>query len=360
MRRILAVALKEWRFQVRGGLWFLVLVQPVLLCVVWGYCASLDLRDVKLSVLDLSQSSESRALVRQFAASGAFQVADRPTSLGQVQRALESGEASMALVVPPRFASDLQRGRPALELVSDGTDPNVSSLGVSYAVATARAALALEPLPSSSLRAWYNPSLRSPDLLLLGAICYNLAWLLMYPAHSLMDERERGTMAGLGATPLSSVQLWLGMQLAMGAIALWGTLTQIALIVGIAGVPLRGDPWLLLGGLGLFAFVHINVGCAMPLVARNAGQRTLYGLTGVFLAMSVAGFLIPQPFLPEWTRPIAEAVPLKHGLVFIRAVFLKGARFSSVVRELSALAVMAAASSALALYSLRRLLRGAA
>jgi ABC-2 type transport system permease protein len=360
MRRALAVAKKEWRFRVRGNLWFLVLVQPILFCLVWGFCASLDLRDVRLSVLDQSESSQSRSLVRQFDASGAFQVVQRARSLGQVERALESGEASMALLIPARFAVDERRGRPAVQLVSDGTDPNIATLGVSYGVAVAREALAVERLPRPALRAWYNPSLRSPDLLLLGAICYNLFWLLMYPAHSLMDERERGTMNGLGATPLSAAELWLGVQLAIGAVGLLGTLMQVGLIVGLAGVPLRGDLWLLFGGMFLFAFVHINLGCAMPLIARNGGQRTLYGLVGVFLAMSVAGFLIPQPFLPGWTRPLAELVPLKHGLLFIRAVFLKGAGLASVARELTALTMAAAVTSVVALFSLHRLLRGAA
>jgi ABC-2 type transport system permease protein len=355
--RILAVARKEWRYRVRGNLWFLVLVQPLMFSLVWGMCASLDLRDIKLTTLDLSQSSDSRALMRQFEGSGAFQMTRPQTSLPGLEWALYSGEASMAVIVPPGFAADVRRGRPSLQVVSDGTDPNVSSLGVSYAVATAEAALSPEPPSGSSLRVWYNASLRSADLLLLGAVCYNLLWLLMYPAHSLMEERERGTMAVLGATPLSAVELWLGIQLAIGAVALWGTLTQLGMIILVADVPLRGNPALLLGGLLLFAFLHINLGCALPLIAHTHGQRTLYGLFGVFMTLSVAGFLIPQGYLPAWTQPIAEWLPLKHGLVFIRAVFLKGADAAATARELKILAAGAAATSVVALFGLKRLLR---
>jgi ABC-type multidrug transport system permease subunit len=179
----------------------------------------------------------------------------------------------------------------------------------------------------------------------------------MYPAHSLMDERERGLMAMLGSTPLRPVELWLGVAAPTLIIAMGGTLTQIALMRFAAGVPLRGDPALLLAGLALFALIHVNLGCLMPLVAKNGSQRTLYGLVLVFLLLSISGFLIPQAFLPAWTRRIAEAVPLKHGLVFARAVFLKGVGAHALARELTALGIAAAATSAGALAGLRALLR---
>jgi ABC-2 type transport system permease protein len=361
---VLAVARKEWRFRARSNFWFLVLVQPAMFCLVWGFCASLDLRDVHLAVLDESNSQESRTLVRRFDTSGAFELVERATSFGELEQTLADGTTSMALVVPPAFPRELSRGRAApLEVITDGTDPTVSTLGVSYALATAEAAIGeLRPsaaprsAPASSLRAWYNPSLRSRDLLLIGAICYNLVWLFVYPASALIQAYEGGMLAALGATPLGAGELWLGIVLSNVAIALLSALTQIVLLIVVAGVPMRGDPSLLLLGLTVLALIHINLGCVLPRFAKNNGQVTLYGLVLMFLMMSISGFLIPSSFLPSWTRPIAELVPLHHGLVFVRAVFLKGVRADALAHQLTALSTAAAISSVVALGSLHSLL----
>ena len=70
MRRAGAVARKQWRYLSRTNLLYLVFTQPLIFCLVWGYCASLDLRDAPLAVLDQSRSPESRALLRELDRSG--------------------------------------------------------------------------------------------------------------------------------------------------------------------------------------------------------------------------------------------------------------------------------------------------
>jgi ABC-2 type transport system permease protein len=364
VRPALAVARNEWRNQRRRQFTFLVLIQPAIWSLVWGVCVSLELLDAPLVVLDLSQSAESRTLLRDFAASGAFRVAREAADDSAFASALESGEAGLGLIVGQRFARDLRRRpEPALQLVADGTDPNMAGLGLARASAIVRASVArlrgTASVERPHARAWYNPDLRSRDLLLLGAICYNLMWFLVYPATSLMDERERGTLDALRASPLRPAELWLGLVGPHLVLALWGGLVQIALACALGGVPFRGNPALLLGVLALLGLSHLNLGCLLPLVAKDASQRTLYALIFLILCLALSGFLLPLPHLPDWARAVADFVPLRYGLTAVRAVFLKGASAGRISRELWALGAFVIATSAAAWLSLRSLLRPA-
>jgi ABC-2 type transport system permease protein len=364
VKRALAVARKEWRAQRRRQLLFLVLIQPAIFCLVWGFCVSLDLLDAPLVVLDLSRSSESRALVRDFDASGVFRVAREAADDGAFADALESGEAGLGVIVGQRFALDLRRRpEPAVQLVADGTDPNLAGLGLARASAVVRASVARlrggAQTEGPHARAWFNPDLRSRDLLLLGALCYNLLWFLVYPATSLMDERERGTLEALRASPLRAVELWLGVLGPHLLLVLWGCLVQIGLACTLGGVAFRGNPALLLGVIALSAVAHLNLGCLMPLIAKEPSQRTLYGLIFVFLCIALSGFLLPLPYLPDWAHAAAQWVPLRYALTAVRAVFLKGSTAAQISRELWALAAFALATSAAAWLAMRALLRPA-
>jgi len=370
MRRAMAIARKEWRHLSRTSLLYLVLTQPLIFCLVWGFSASLDVERVPLSVLDMARSPESRALVRELEGSGTFRVVERAASMAEVERSLESGEAGMALLVPARFGFRLGRGRSGMALVADGTDPNLANLGLSYGGRVMAEAVAgrgplrergAPPLAkSASIRVWYNPSLRSRDVLLLGAICFNLMWFLAYPAFALLREREAGTFGVLGSTPLSPVSLWFGTILPYLAVALWGTLVQVGLTVFAAGVPFRGEGWVLLLGLALFSLAYLNLGCSLPLLLSRTAHATAVRLLIVFVTMAAAGYLLPISSLPASVRWTAELLPLKHALVLLRALFQKGSGAAEVAGELAALAAFAAVSSLTALAAARRLLRSGA
>jgi hypothetical protein len=60
--------------------------------------------------------------VRSLEATGFYDLVGDARSYEDISRALGSGEARAALVVPARYASDLARGRPtSVQLVVDGS-----------------------------------------------------------------------------------------------------------------------------------------------------------------------------------------------------------------------------------------------
>jgi ABC-2 type transport system permease protein len=354
MNAVWAVAARVLRHRLRESFLFLVVLQPLLFCVVWGFCASLDLVDAGVVVLDLSGTGDGRRVERALAASGTLRNSGRVATVDDLSLRLASGDASLGVVVFPA-----QRSAPAALVVADGTDATIATLGVAHAVRVVGAAL--EPADVAArppaVRSWHSRSPRSADLLLLGALLYNLVWFFAYPATSLSAERDRGQLSRLALTPLRCRDLWLGTLVSHVAVALWGTLIQVGLVVGVVGVPLRGHAALLFLGLVLVAIIHVNLGFVLAAVARTAAQRTLGQLLLIFVLIAVSGFLIPLAYLPPAIQTLAEWVPLTQALRFVRAVFLRGAGLADVAGELQALVGFTAATSAVALLATSRLLR---
>jgi ABC-type multidrug transport system permease subunit len=359
-RRCLAMMVKEWKNVARRDLIFLVLIQPVIWCLVWGFCASLELRQARISVLDQDGTAASRAVARSLEASGRFVVTQRARTLDEVRHGLASGGVSAALIIPPTFERDRRSGdHAALGLVVDGTDPVVTTTGLAYAVSSANAALdgaGAGAAPPASLRALYNRSLRSIDLLLLGALCYNLIFFACYPAQSLLDERKSGTLVPLAASPVGTFELWLGTIAPNAVIALWGTFVQIGVLTTIGGVAFRGNGWVLVVALMLITYVSMNFGCLLAIISGTNSRLTIYNIAIMLVMMIFAGFLVPSSYLPGWAQSIGEAVPLTHGLTVVRAIFQKGAGFAELSRPLGILALMAAVLTVLALLCVRSLL----
>src|SRR5215470_9131914 len=110
MRRIIAQCRKELTQILRDRLALsLALLLPLILLYLMGVAISLTVKDISIVVQDLDQTPLSRQYVSAFRSSLTFHVDPLPVS-EQPWKALESGKARGALIIPKNFERDLQRG----------------------------------------------------------------------------------------------------------------------------------------------------------------------------------------------------------------------------------------------------------
>ena len=72
----------------------------------------------------------------------------------------------------------------------------------------------------------------------------------------------------------------------------------------------------------------------------------------IFLLMS--GIFTPVDAMPEWAQAMAQLNPVKHFVVLIRAVLVRGAGFVDVLPELGTLAVYGVVILSLAVRQYKR------
>jgi len=78
---------------------------------------------------DLDKSAESRALINSFTNSGYFTVRYATDDYNAVQGYLDDNKATMALVIPPKFADKiLRREQATIQVLLDGSEGNTTAI----------------------------------------------------------------------------------------------------------------------------------------------------------------------------------------------------------------------------------------
>ena len=88
----------------------MMVVLPLLQLILFGYAINTDVRHMPTVVFDQDGTAASRALAEQLRATGFYDLAGSVRSYEDVELALRRGVARVALVVPPRYGSDVASG----------------------------------------------------------------------------------------------------------------------------------------------------------------------------------------------------------------------------------------------------------
>jgi ABC-2 type transport system permease protein len=343
MRRIWFVMWKEViELRQDPRIFGIIFIAPVLQLAVLGYAATTDVRNVPIVIVDADRSAGSQDLVSRFTGSGIFELVGVVSDLQQVDRYLESGDAWMALAIPPHYGENVAAGRTAtLQVVADGSDANSTSIAMGYAtnlitgyaeemVAQRRSAAAPAAAMGGSIeprvRVWFNPTLESRYFMLPGIFALLLLVVTSnLSSMAIVREREIGTLEQLNVTPLGRLELIVGKLLPYGIIGLIDVLIVLIVIVFWFQVPLRGSFWLLFAMSVIYLLTTLGLGLFTSTISHTQ-QQAMMTSTFFFLIpmMYLSGFVFPIENMPDVIQPITYLIPLRYFVVILRGIFLKG------------------------------------
>ena len=308
----------------------ILFLAPVIQLTILGYAATTDVRRVELAVCDLDHTAASRELVDAFTSSTYFRRVATVDDQRDFDPWLESGRARIALTIPYGFGADRSVGRPTqVQLLADGSDAMVSTLGLSYAQGVLRDAaraggvtVPLELLP----KVLYNPDLLSRNFMVPGVLAMIIMIMtMMLSSMALVRETELGTMEQLLVTPLSPGSIIVGKLVPYALVGTVEILTALPVVLFWFRVPLRGS----LATLALltlpFMLCTLSLGLLVSTLARTQQQAMMIA-TFVFMLPQIylSGFVFPIQNMPEIFQWITYAVPLRYYVIVLRGVFLKG------------------------------------
>lgn len=370
MNGLFRVLLKEFQ-QLRRDRQMIpaLILGPMIQLLALGYAANTDVTRVPLLLVDRDRTAASRDLLERFTASGYFELAGVEADVRDIEPWLVDGRAQVALVVGAGYGESVAAGRPpAIQVIADGTDSNSALLGLGYASrivsGVTREAIRLRvqatigaAAPAGRIdlapRVFYNPDLRSRWFYVPAILAMTLMLTAMIlPSMAVVREKEIGTLEQILVTPLRPWQLIVGKLLPFFVIGILNLLLVTALVVGLFGVPIRGNlatlvlltvPFLLtLLGLGMFASTAV----------RNQQQAMM---SSIFLLMVpmiyLSGLLFPIENMPRAIQIATYAIPVRYYAIILRGVFLKGAGLETLWPETAVLTLFGL--TALGLASLR-------
>ncbi len=256
--------------------------------------------------------------------------------------AVESGSASVAVVLPAGFAS---AASPAITVVTRGLDPSgdATRLGaLQKALLSASTAAAGLHLPTIQHATIYGSPSDDPMTTFAPAIVAFFAYFFVYllTGVSFLRERTGGTLERLMATPVSSGEVVTGYTLGFGMFAtiqvallmLWvlGTVHVAALgplpafSLGL-GIDSGGSPAIAFLVVVLLAVGAVSLGIFLSTFARTELQIIQFIPIVLVPQALLSGVLFPVSSLPSVIQPFVSIMPLSYAVDGLRQVLIRGA-----------------------------------
>jgi ABC-2 type transport system permease protein len=310
----------------------LMIVQPIILLVVFGYAASFDVETAPTLVVGAQAESVS-GMLPEF-----FDVTDTRPEDGRAEAidALRRGEFSAAIVAEVDApvllldGSELFTARSAVTLVSQVPD-------------------APEP------EVLFNPDLETPPIMvpaLAGMILVFIGTIVT--SLGVVRERQAGTMEQLAVMPLRPRDVFVGKIGPYFLVAAIDLLIVLLAGIWIFDVPFEGSFVTMGVGAILFLFVTLGIGVLISTVSENQGQAIQLALIFLLPQVLLSGMMFPLEAMPTVIRWIGYTLPLTYFIEIARGVMVRGAPFDSLLMPLGMLALLGLAAFSLAVLRFRR------
>jgi len=330
---------------------------PIFQLIVFGYAANLDVKHVRVAVRDLDQSVDSRELIARLESSKYFDMVAFPQTPKEIEDLVKKGDITISIEIPSGFSRKVKKGdTAAIQIILDGTESNTAMIALGYLgqiISDYSNTMLLERLNRSGMigfeeagveiepRTWFNPNLESRYFYVPGVIA-SIAFLIpiILTAQAIVREREIGTLEQIMVTPIRPWELMVGKTIPFALIGLLDAIMIAILGVFWFGVPLRGNPLILLLGNLLFLMSSVGIGLFISTISSTQQQAQISTFFFMIPAFILSGFAFQIENMPEWLQYVTYINPLRYFIIIIRGVFLKGVGLHILWPEIIALAIL--------------------
>ena len=359
--RVWAVARKEFIHVIRDprslGMGIAI---PMLLLLLFGYALTLDVDNVPLVVWDQSESPASRQLVSGFLGSRYFLLRSYVHNYPEVEQAVDSGRALMALIIPRDFSGRIESGRLApVQIIADGSDSNTATIAMGYADVVALAysqGVAVNTLRRTGgrmiqtpvdlrPRVWFNADMESKNYIVPGLIAVIMMVIAaLLTSLTVAREWESGTMEQLISTPLKGSELILGKLLPYFAIGMLDVLLAVVMGQFLFRVPLSGNVALLFAMAAIFLAGALSLGMVISIVTKSQLLASQLAMVLTFLpSFLLSGFMYAIGNMPHAIQLVTYLIPARYFVALLKGIYLKGIGLEILALEAGLLTVFGAA-----------------
>ena len=338
---------------------------PMLLLVLFGYALTLDVDEVPMVVWDQSESQVSREFISRFEGSHYFSLKGYARNYRELEQAIDSGRAFMALIIPTDFARRIESGRLApVQLIVDGSDSNTATIAIGYVDAVAQTysqdvaireiqrigGRTLHPPVDIQTRAWFNADMESKNYIIPGLIAVIMMVIAaLLTSLTVAREWERGTMEQLISTPVTSQELILGKLIPYFAIGMFDVLLAVLMGEYLFKVPLRGNVGLLFGMAAVFLAGALSLGMAISILTKSQLLASQLAMVLTFLpSFLLSDFMYAISNMPKVIQIITYMIPARYFVTILKGIYLKGVGLEILALEAGLLTIFGVAMMVLA------------
>jgi ABC-2 type transport system permease protein len=348
MNRFLAIVEREMRKFFRSPvLMIMSMMLPLVQLVILGNAFGGKVRGARVAVVDYDHGPQS-VKIREAFDSIAVNIATFTTvnydDENKAREDVRTGKVDAAVVIPAQYSRRVYaQDAPRIGLVVDNSDQFMSA-SLTSEMQSLVDALNQPVIPQRVVK---NIALETVELypyveymkyLLAGSIALAMYISVMIGGGMLyIDDKARGVHEGYLVTPISKLELVMGLNVA-GAIkaVLSGiSLTVIGSLMAGLGVIFHPDALLNLFLLILGTSLAFNgmMFLMMVRVDDPLVPRAMFGVLNTLLFFP-SGAIYPIAAFPKWLRAIAIVDPFTYAIHGFKSILLKDGGFVSIERDL--------------------------
>lgn len=350
INRVRALFVKESLQIIRDPSSILIaVVLPLILLFMMGYAISLDSKNIPVGVVIEKSSKYSSSLLSSFYNSKSFSV-EVNNDRRYFEQKIQEGKIRAIIIIPATFAADIAKGKQSIQILADGTEPNIAGYVQKYTSGLWQNWLIQEGLDKKAQniqinfesRYWFNAPLLSSYFLLPGSIAIILTLIgTMLTALVVAREWERSTMEAIMSTPITIGELIVGKILPYFVLGLMSAFICVVIAIGWFGIPFRGSFLLLFITSSIYLFPSLSLGLLISTIAKNqfvAAQASL--LAGFLPAFLLSGFIFQISSMPQWLQYITYILPARYFVEILQTLFLTGNIYEVIIPNVIAMLIV--------------------
>jgi len=321
----------------------IIFALPTIQILLFGFVVSMDIKNVKVGILDNSKDDVTRAIIQKIEATEKFKITEMIYTSEQIDQAFKKGTINCAIIFEDEFGSKLKKERKAnIALILDGSEPNTANLTANYTSSIIRK-YQEENMPidlkitqiKPETRMHYNPELKSAYMFVPGVISLILLLIcVLMTSVTITREKEFGSMEVLLVSPLRPIQIIIGKVAPYLILGFIDVIVILLMSSFVFELPIKGSLLLLLGESLLFIALALSLGIFISTIAKNMQQAMFISLLGLLMpSMILSGFMIPIANMPTIYHYISMIMPPRWFIVIIKNIMIKGTGFWAVQME---------------------------
>ncbi len=292
-----------------------------ILMIVLGYGITLDVEHLTFAVLDRDQTNTSRDYTLNIKGTPRYFVEQAPIAdYEELDRRMKSGDLSMAVEIPPRFARDLERGRRGGGRHLDRRRPSEPrrddpELRTGHAPALARRtspgiASACARRSAWACALWSNrprsrfaiATTRTSRACRHSCRRISPFCLLLIPAMlatlSVVREKDLGSIINFYVTPTTRLEFLLGKQLPYVVTGMINLVLLVVISVTYFGVPLKGS----FAAEAVGALLYVSCSTAIGLLISTFTRTQVAAIFGTAVLTPAPRLAVLRPARPRLRR----------------------------------------------------------
>ena len=309
----------------------LIIIFPIVIMCVMPWVMNMEVKNIRVDVVDIDHTVESQRLIQQIAHSNYFIFNAQQPTYDEALRDVEHGSADVIL--------EIRNGQ--YLIAANAVNGTKGSMGSAYLsqIVTANA-LPTSAAIHSKVQALvlYNKG-QNYKLFMIPALLAIVMMLMtgFLPTLNIVGEKEAGTIEQINVTPVSKWAFILAKLIPYWIIAFFVVTVCLLLAWAIYGITPAGSVWLVYLLAMLLALFFSSFGLIVSNYSDTMQQAILVMWFFVVMLMLLSGLFTPTRSMPALAYASTYINPMHYFIEAIRTVFIRGGSVQHIWHQLLAL-----------------------